>query len=152
MVRDKARQSWKPWMPFSLFLVLVLALNRPRLLQEAARTFLSQAYLTLAKQTIGHQESHNRLKSRASWMHLLSPHKLSCVHEQPKQVPHPPKSWLDWDTNSGVFWAAVSGSRDQTSDLISRAFLCPPNSRQISSHAAPTKSKINHGKSRQMLF
>lgn len=81
-------------MPFSLFLVLVLALNRPRLLQEAARTFLSQAYLTLAKQTIGHQESHNRLKSRASWMHLLSPHKLSCVQEQPKQVPHPPKAGL----------------------------------------------------------
>lgn len=143
---DNAKQASKSSTPFSLILgiISVLAVRR-----SCSNCFFHELHLTLAKQAISHQASHNGLKP---WKHMSGhpgctcwvPKSSACGHEQPRWVLHSQEAGLMEALKQGFSKLQFAELRDQSWFRISGVFLCPPN------HAGPARSKIDHDKSRQM--
>lgn len=85
-------------------------------------------------------------------MDRLSPPGSARGHQMPRRVPQPREAGLIEALAQGFSKLQVGGPRDQPCWRISRALLPQPNSRQITSHAQATRSKINHTKLKEMLF
>lgn len=88
---------------------------------------------------------------RARWVLLLSPAKLSLWAQTALMSPQPQEAGMAVPLIQGFPRRQGGGeARHRTWSKISRAFLFPPKNK-VSSHAGPTESKTNHGKSRTML-